>query len=279
MLSVGYMQGRLSDVVNGKIQSFPINNWEQEIVLGSKYKLNLIEWTLDYDGLNKNPLLTTSGQKRIKNLLNTYGCKVSSVTADCFMQFPFWKLDRKLEEEFTKNLIAVLAACKIMNIETLVLPCVDNSSIDDKDEENRFLNYFKKKKDFLKKFNVDIAIESDYPPKKLKNFILKLPRDIFYINYDIGNSASMGFNPEEEITQYSSFIKNVHVKDRVLNGTTVPLGEGDADFDSVIKYLSEANYKGNFILQTARDDKSQHLKTLLKYKKFIESKLINYYKK
>ena len=55
-------------MVNGKIQSFPINNWEQEIVLGSKYKLNLIEWTLDYDGLNKNPLLTTSGQKRINNL-------------------------------------------------------------------------------------------------------------------------------------------------------------------------------------------------------------------
>ena len=279
MLSVGYMQGRLSDVVDGKIQSFPINTWEQEIVLGSNNQLNLIEWTLDHDGLSKNPLLTGSGQKKIKKILNTHGCKVSSVTADCFMQFPFWKLEKKFEEKFTKNFFSVLSACKKMDIKILVLPCVDNSSIDDSYEENRFIDYFHEKKDLLTSFKVDIAIESNFSPKKLKNFIQKLPKNSFYINDDIGNSASLGFNPEEEITEYSSLIKNVHVKDRVLNGTTVPLGEGNADFNSVIKCLAEANYRGNFILQTARDSKSQHLQALLKYKKFIESKLISYYKK
>ena len=73
-----------------------------------------------------------------------------------------------------------------------------------------------------------IVFESDYTPIKLKNFIDQLSPESFGINYDIGNSASMGFDPIEEIETYGQRILNVHIKDRLFNGATVPLGSGDA---------------------------------------------------
>ena len=90
-----------------------------------------------------------------------------------------------------------------------------------------------------------------YLSKKLLQFINKFPDSCFGINYDIGNSASLGFDTKEEIATYGSGILNVHVKDRVHNGSTVPLGNGNADFESTFNELNKINYKGDFILQTA----------------------------
>ena len=44
----------------------------------------------------------------------------------------------------------------------------------------------------------------------------------------------------------------MHIKDRVLHGSTVPLGKGDADLDAVFAGLRRLNYAGDFILQVAR---------------------------
>ena len=45
----------------------------------------------------------------------------------------------------------------------------------------------------------------------------------------------------------------------------MPLGDGDADFESVFKNLSKHNYKGNYILQTARDRAGRHSHVLKGY--------------
>ena len=43
------MQGRLSEIVNGKIQSFPWDEWEQEFSRASKIGISTMEWTLDHE--------------------------------------------------------------------------------------------------------------------------------------------------------------------------------------------------------------------------------------
>jgi len=92
---------------------------------------------------------------------------------------------------------------------------------------------------------------------------------LFGINYDIGNSAAAGFNPIEEIDSYGDRIWNVHVKDRLLNGTTVELGSGNADFIRVFRALAGCEYKGNYILQTARATDGNHVGTLRKYRDMV----------
>ena len=68
---------------------------------------------------------------------------------------------------------------------------------------------------------------------------------------------------------YGQRIVNIHVKDRILNGTTVPLGHGDADFDLVFKMVKDINFKNNFILQTARSKNGKHKEVLAKYRDFL----------
>ena len=72
------------------------------------------------------------------------------------------------------------------------------------------------------------------------------------VNYDIGNSASLGFRAREEIAAYGERIGSVHVKDRKFGSGTVPLGTGDADFSAIFQGLAQIEYSGDFTLQVAR---------------------------
>ena len=89
--SIGFMQGRLTDLYDNKIQSFPWNNWEKEFELANKNDFKIMEWTIDSKNLFKNPLMNDEGLNKIKFLKNTYDLSIPSLTGDCFMQEPFWK--------------------------------------------------------------------------------------------------------------------------------------------------------------------------------------------
>jgi sugar phosphate isomerase/epimerase len=78
------------------------------------------------------------------------------------------------------------------------------------------------------------------------------------INYDTGNSASLGFSFDEE-KKYYDLIKNVHIKDRKFKGKTVRLGLGNAKLKKIINFFKKKKYKGNFILQTARNKQNFHI--------------------
>jgi hexulose-6-phosphate isomerase len=65
---------------------------------------------------------------------------------------------------------------------------------------------------------------------------------------------------------YGSRIVNVHVKDRLRGGTTVPLGTGHADFDRTFAAFHDVGYRGNYILQTARAVDDDHAGVLCKYR-------------
>ncbi len=70
-------------------------------------------------------------------------------------------------------------------------------------------------------------------------------------NLDLGNSAALGYDALAECRAYGARVFNVHIKDRVLGGTTVPVGTGHTDFERAFRGLKDANYRGDFILQTA----------------------------
>jgi hexulose-6-phosphate isomerase len=47
---------------------------------------------------------------------------------------------------------------------------------------------------------------------------------------------------------------NVHVKDRILGGATVPLGAGNSDIKLVFQKLNEIGYSGGITMQAARGE-------------------------
>lgn len=268
---IGFMQGRLSPIIDGKIQAFPWDYWQHEILTAKKIGISIMEWTLDQERLYENPIMTSLGQKEIKSLCSDFDFSIPSLTGDCFMQAPFWKTDNavmrnKLKDDF----MAIIDACSKIGVELVIVPLVDGGSLDDLKQENILVDFLLQKQSQIRDSGVRIIFESDFPPAKLHSFIAQLDSDLFGINYDIGNSASLGYDPTEEFKFVGDRILNVHVKDRIFNGTTVPLGNGNADFKTVYCLLKSHDYNANYILQTARASNNQHLEVLLQYKNFVQ---------
>jgi hexulose-6-phosphate isomerase len=265
------MQGRLSPLINKKIQAFPVNFWRNEFPIAERLGIRKMEWTLDYDGFNRNPLLTKEGQKEILMLCSKHNISIPSLTGDCFMQEPFWKeKDKEKRESLKKDFFEVVKACVSVNIKIIVIPLVDNGKIENDTNVEILLLFMLNNTKFFQDNEIKILFESELIPKELARFISNLPKNIYGINYDIGNSSSLGFDPEEEFFYVGDRILNVHVKDRLLGGTTVPLGKGNADFPKVFKLLNEKKYTGNYILQTARAKDESHAEILETYIKQTE---------
>jgi len=263
---IGFMQGRLSPLVNGQIQAFPWPYWKDEFALAQNHNWPMIEWTLDHDRLHENPLMTADGQQEIRRLCNTFECAVPSLTGDFFMQKPFFKYEGHSRVQLLDDLRRVIENCAALNIGLVMLPLVDNGHVEDRAQENSLFEGLDTLVDVLKREHMKISFESDYAPKQFIKFIEKYDQDLFGITYDIGNSAALGYDCVEELNTYGAYINNVHVKDRLLGGTTVPLGTGNADFPKAFQTLCALEYDGHYILQTARAKDDNHVGILNGYR-------------
>ena len=265
-IQICFMQGRLCEQVDGKIQAFPWRDWEVEFPAAAAIDLHLMEWTLDQERLYENPLLTKSGQSMIRALCKKYDLNIPSLTGDCFMQAPLWKANGAHRNALECDFIEIVKSCAAVGINMLVVPLVDNGRLESAGQEDALVRFLESQADFLKVNRLKVLFESDYEPQALARFIARLNPALFGINYDIGNSAAMGFNPQEEFEAYGQRVINVHVKDRVLGGGTVPLGTGSANFEAVFAALAQINYRRNFILQTARAADGNHADALRTYR-------------
>ncbi len=270
MFKIGFMQGRLVKSEKKKfVQSFPWKNWRKEFRIAKENKIKLMEWTIDYFKFKYNPLVNEKCINQIKKLKKKNNLEINSVTCDFYMQKPYIKAKSfYLKKKIFQNLINLIISCKKLNIKNLVIPLVDNSSLKNIKEENKTVDFFLKLNDLLKKNKMRILFEIDYSPKKILRFINKFD-DSYGINYDTGNSASLGFKIADEKI-YFNRVHNVHIKDRLYKGKTVKLGHGNCDFKNLFSILKKKGYKKNLILQTAKTWKKNEIGEILDNIKFIK---------
>lgn len=150
-------------------------------------------------------------------------------------------------------LLKLMANCDKLNISNIILPFVDSSSLREINELSRLCSIFKELEYEFKKYSCGLSLETDLAPKDFAKFLNKINQKKFTVNYDSGNSASKGYNINEEFEAYGELISVIHIKDRKLNGKSVPLGRGDVNFESFCKLISLYKYKGPLIFQTYRD--------------------------
>ena len=273
---IGFMQGRLSPLVNGRIQAFPWACWQEEFLIAEQHGFRLMEWTLDQECLYENPLLTAAGQVEIRTVCQRHVLAIPSLAGDCFMQAPFWKAQGLDRETLQHDFRSIAEACATVGISMMVVPLVDNGRIDNAEQEDSLVSFLQSQAQFLAEHGLRVVFESDFGPAELARFIARLDPALFGINYDIGNSAAFGLNPVDELAAYGHRIVNVHVKDRVLGGTTVPFGTGNANFDTVFAALARAKYTGNYVLQTARAADGDHAGVLCRYRDMTADWIMRY---
>lgn len=250
---LGVMQGRLLPKYEGRYQAHPVGYWHQEFELAKSLGFGAIEFIFDSDKWADNPLVTEAGLNAIERLVSETGVQVKTVCADFFMEHPFYVTGQRLEfieEVFGK----LLDGCDYLGVTDIVIPCVDQSSLRDPEKIRTFIANISKFTSIIERKGINLALETDLDPNAFLNLLNSLPSRRFSVNYDSGNSASLGFNVVEEFEAYGDRITDVHIKDRIYAGGSVVLGQGAVDFDSFFEMLKKYAFDGPLIMQAYRDE-------------------------
>jgi hexulose-6-phosphate isomerase len=246
------MQGRLLPPVGNRIQAFPTGRWADELQLAQAVPLDAIEWIYEVQGADDNPISTPSGVAHLRALNDGPGVGVRSLCADYFMDRPLVRVTDDERDEREQVLSWLVAQCALAGIERIVLPFVDVSRISNSEDFDTVVGILRRVLPHLERAGVEIHLETDLPPAEFARLLTAVPHEKVRVNYDSGNSASLGYDPKAEFAAYGAAVGSIHIKDRVRGGGTVPLGTGNADFHSLFAEIRRTRYTGDFVLQVAR---------------------------
>jgi L-ribulose-5-phosphate 3-epimerase len=249
---IGIMEGRLVPPEAGRFQCFPRDQWESEFPNAAQVPLDYIEWVYDLYGHDVNPLASTTGVERLKQIMQSTGVAIRAVCADYFMDKPLVRCTGQECSERLEELARILRHARSLGVDRVVIPFVDASAIRSTEDSDAVEAALIAAMPLAEETGIEIHLETSLGPADFARFLDRIPHPKLKVNYDSGNSSSLGYAPADEFAAYGDRIGSVHIKDRVLNGGTVPLGTGNADFKSLFSCLEKISYAGDFTLQVAR---------------------------
>jgi L-ribulose-5-phosphate 3-epimerase len=273
--NLGIMQGRLLPKYKNRYQAHPLGYWQEEFFIAKEIGLDYIEFILDFNDYNQNPLMSDTGICEISENIQKSGVSVRSVCADIFMEAPLHSNSKEVSENSILILEKLIKNSAKLGVTDIVIPCVDQSALKDENDQKQLIQNLLKPIELASKYNINIALETDLAPIPFLNLLNELNRDVVKVNYDIGNSASLGFNIFEEFKLYGDRISDIHIKDRTLAGGSVILGNGNANFNSFFDVFSKINFKGPLIMQVYRDDEG--IEVFKKQLNWFKTKIKNEY--
>jgi L-ribulose-5-phosphate 3-epimerase len=273
---IGIMSGRLSSPIDNNIQQFPLNSWKNEFVKANELGFDSIEWI--YDINENNPILNNLDELKILSVKNNV--KIDSVCADYFMEKKLFNVSEHDLNLNLQKLNQLIENCNKLNIEILEIPLVDSSSIQNEEFRNEFITNLTSSLSIAEDNKVFLTLETDLSPELFKKLVLDIDHSNIKINYDIGNSASLGYDTFLELSTLAKWIKNIHIKDRLFNSHTVPLGTGSVNFELFFSTLSKIHYSESLIIQGAREDLENNQispeQTCSKYLNFVKHYVSKY---
>jgi L-ribulose-5-phosphate 3-epimerase len=252
--NIGIMQGRLLPKFMNRYQAHPLGYWKKEFIIAKEIGLSYIEFILDHNDYEENPLMLDSGIKQIQNTIKKTGLGVRSICADIFMEAPLHSENNSISSTSKEILLKLIVNASKLGVTDIVIPCVDQSTLKGENDQNRLIKNLAESIKLANKLKINLALETDLAPLPFLELLNKFESDIVKVNYDIGNSASLGFDIYEEFKLYGNRISDVHIKDRELGGGSVVLGTGNANFKSFFEVFSTLDFKGPIVMQVYRDD-------------------------
>ena len=251
---LGIMQGRLLPPFDGRFQAFPASGWETEFQYAADIGLQCIEFIYEVPYLESNPLHSDDGIRRIKNVVEATGCAVHTICADYFMEK---RLFNELPDVLQTNqdaLISLIERSDTLGVAGIVIPCVDQSELRTDEDKTALVASLHRALRATSESRMKLYLETSLAPGAFKELLLAIDSPRVGVNFDSGNSASLGFDPHEEFDMLSKWMDHIHIKDRVLGGGTVPLGHGATDFSAVFQEMTAMDYSGVIVLQAARGE-------------------------
>lgn len=251
---IGIMQGRLLPKLNGRYQAHPLGYWQDEFALAADAGLKYIEFILDFNDFEQNPLMSEAGIAQITEQIQQTGVGVRSVCADYFMEAPLHAASSEVAEKSIAVLERLILNAAKLGVSDIVIPCVDQSSLKQADERDRLVKNLEKPLVLATQQGINLAMETDLNPVDFVSLLNQFNHERVTVNYDTGNSAALGYSIQEEFEAYGDRISDIHIKDRVLGGGSVILGNGNTNFELFFQLLSKLHFSGPIVMQVYRDD-------------------------
>ena len=244
---IGIVQGRLSAPINGMIQAFPKDTWQDEFRIASEIGFDAME--LIFDG-PENPLFHTDGAQEIRAIAESTNIFVSSVSADYTMFYPLFG---ETQIESLRVVLELIRRCGEIGIPRVGISFEDNSAILTETHRNQAILSMKECLKVAEDLGMILTIETSLYGANLKEFIIQVDSPNLKVNFDTGNSCAYGDDVPMAIRSLGNLIGGIHIKDRTrLFGTSVPLGQGDVNFAGCFNAIKEIGYSGPIIIQAAR---------------------------
>jgi hexulose-6-phosphate isomerase len=246
---IGVMQGRLSERPGAALQAFPAATWEREFSLAKSVGFECIEWVLDSPPDSTNPLWSPLGREGIRRASASTGVKVSSICADYFMTEQLAGPDAARTENATNAMKRVIAAAAEVGAGRILIPLVEQAALPTQELRDGFVHSIRQCVSVAEAHHVVLALEMEIPGPEYAAFVQSVGHPSVRACYDTGNSTAQGFDIGTDIVDVIPYLDAIHVKDRLVRGTSQPLGSGQANFEGLFDALARHGFHGDVILQ------------------------------
>jgi len=143
--------------------------------------------------VDANPLATDSGLEKLRALSEQHKVKILSICADYFMDKPLVRASQGELEDRLKTFHWLLERGRLIGINRMVIPFVDASRIDTQAEFDGVVMLLQRILDETSKTGIEIHLETSLAPTRFAELLSRLPDARLKVNYDSGNSSSLGY--------------------------------------------------------------------------------------
>jgi L-ribulose-5-phosphate 3-epimerase len=156
---------------------------------------------------------------------------------------------RETGREITRNAIE---ACAAIGASVILVPFFGTAALKSDKQTQSLIDEMRGLSPVAEDRGVCLALETSLEAPQLVRVIESIGSYRVKAYFDIGNTASMGYDVVQEITALGGLIAQVHVKDYPSR----TLGDGDIEFGGVIAALEDAGFDGYLVLETPSLDDS-----------------------
>jgi hexulose-6-phosphate isomerase len=269
-MRLGIMQGRLSPPA-AHPQSFPFDSWQSEFWRARTCGFDLIEWLLDGAACTRNPLWTAAGMTEIRRCITATGVSVESICADYFVDYPLLRVPERERRQHLHVLNRLVEPAARLGARVIVLPVLGRGEPRDASDDAMLLESLVEPLATAHDAGVTLALELNIPRDRCLGIIRQAAHPALSMCLDTGNRAAQGLDIVEDMSALAPCVREVHIKDRLLDGPNVPLGEGVAPLDAFLDALTSGLYRGPLILETTAGDGYLHHAT--RNLRFVKSRV------
>lgn len=251
-LSLGYMQGRLSDFRdNGIVDLCLPSYWDDEFFAAKNLKLDFLELITEKTLNSNNPLWSNDGIQKLKTIAERTQVFPRYICHNEIMTTGF------LGEPALQRIAWLSKQARELGVYSVILPLFDCSQISQKGSSfDLQKDALRRIKDILHCDGINMLVETDLDAVETCVFLNSLDGLDLGLVFDTGNSATLAVNIEDAFAKYGSRIKHIHLKDKNMRGTNVKLGTGVVNFNQICRALRRYSYEGDFCFETLKGDKA-----------------------